>query len=120
MRKSHQLGQPTSLYVRSRIKDESGKKLYKGIVLKNYSTEVLEKCQHQALRDLKLLEQNMRERLEWSDVKLMRNILVFIDTQGWQKKASLITSTIVMLLKVNQTMQMMMVLLKLHQLCFCF
>ena len=23
----------------------------------------------------------------------MRNILVFIDTQGWQKKASLITST---------------------------
>ena len=84
---------PTYKLVCSRIKDESGKKLYQGIVLKNYSTEVLEQCQHQALRDLKLLEQNMRERLEWSDVKLMRNILVFIDTQGWQKKASLITST---------------------------
>ena len=35
----------------------------------------------------------MRERLEWSDVKLMRNILIFSDTQGWQKKAGLGAST---------------------------
>ena len=30
----------------------------------------------------------MRDRLEWSDVKLLRSILLFIDTQGWQVKLS--------------------------------
>ena len=35
----------------------------------------------------------MRDRLEWSDVKLMRNILIFIDTQGWQKKECVGAST---------------------------
>ena len=35
----------------------------------------------------------MRERLEWSDVKLMRNILIVIDIQGWQKKACVGAST---------------------------
>ena len=84
---------PTYKLICNRIKDESGKKLYQGVVLKHYSTEVLEQCQHQALRDLKLLEQNMHERLEWSDVKLMRNILIFIDTQGRQKKESLGSNT---------------------------
>ena len=59
---------PTYKPICNRIKDECGKKLYQGVVLKNYSTELLEQCQHQALRDLKLLEKNMRDRLEWSDV----------------------------------------------------
>ena len=30
----------------------------------------------------------MRDRLEWSDVKLLHSILLFIDTQGWQVKSS--------------------------------
>ena len=47
---------PTYKLICNRIKDESGKKLYLGVVLKNNSTEILEQCQHQALRDLKLLK----------------------------------------------------------------
>ena len=30
------------------------------------------------------LEENMRERLAWSNVKLLRAILVFLDTQTWR------------------------------------
>jgi len=37
---------------------------------------------------LKQLDLKMRDRLEWSDVKLLRSILLFIDTQGWQVKLS--------------------------------
>ena len=45
-------------------------------------------CKEQALADLKQLDLKMRDRLEWSDVKLLRSILLFIDTQGWQVKLS--------------------------------
>ena len=37
---------------------------------------------------MKQLDLKMRDRLEWSDVKLLRSILLFIDTQGWQVKLS--------------------------------
>ena len=30
----------------------------------------------------------MRDRLEWSDVKLLHSILIFVDTQGWQAKSN--------------------------------
>ena len=36
--------------------------------------------------DLKQLDLKMRDRLKWSDV--LRSILLFIDTQGWQVKSS--------------------------------
>ena len=41
-------------------------------------------CADQALSDLKSLDDQMRARLEWSDVNLMRSILLFLDTQSWQ------------------------------------
>ena len=37
---------------------------------------------------MKQLDLKMRDRLEWSDVKLLHSILLFIDTQGWQVKLS--------------------------------
>lgn len=40
------------------------------------------------MSDLKRLDEKMRDRLEWSDVKMLRSILVFIDTQGWQATSS--------------------------------
>lgn len=33
---------------------------------------------------LRSLDDKMRDRLEWSDVDLMRSILLFLDTQSWQ------------------------------------
>ena len=34
------------------------------------------------------LEQKIEERLEWSVIQLMRQVLVFVDTQSWQKSFS--------------------------------
>ena len=79
---------PTVKLVCSRIKDEDGSKQYQGALLQCYDTRTLEHCKEQALADLKQLDLKMRDRLEWSDVKLLRSILLFIDTQGWQVKSS--------------------------------
>ena len=70
------------------IKDEDGSKQYQGALLQYYDTRTLEHCKEQALADLKQLDLKMRDRLEWSDVKLLCSILLFIDTQGWQVKSS--------------------------------
>ena len=32
------------------------------------------------------VDQMMRSRLEWSDIKMLRSILVLIDTQNWVNK----------------------------------
>ena len=61
---------------------------YQGALLQCYDTRTLEHCKEQALADLKQLDLKMRDRLEWSDVKLLRSILLFTDTQGWQVKLS--------------------------------
>ena len=49
-------------------------------------------CSRQALSDLQKLDSKMRERLEWTDVKLLRSILVFLDTCSWAVGASSDTS----------------------------
>ena len=33
--------------------------------------------------DLARLDVKIRERLQWSDMKLLRSILVFLDTRSW-------------------------------------
>lgn len=53
-----------------------------------YNTKTLECCKEQALADMKQLDLKMKDRLEWSDMKLLRSILLFIDTQRWQMKSS--------------------------------
>ena len=63
----------------SRIKDEDGSKQYQGAPLQCYDARTLEYCKEQALTDLKQLDLKMRDRLEWSDVKLLYSILIFID-----------------------------------------
>ena len=47
---------------------------------------VIENCKQQALSDLKRLAENILNQLEWSDMHLLRALLVFIDTQSWMKK----------------------------------
>ena len=55
---------------------------YQGATLKHFS-EAMKSWKDQALADVHRLEENMRERLAWSNVKLLRAILVFLDTQTW-------------------------------------
>ena len=57
---------------------------YQGATLKHFSEVMTKSCNDQALADVHRLEDNMRERLAWSNVKLLRAILVFLDTQTWR------------------------------------
>lgn len=70
--------------VLSRLKDENGDKVYQGSELHNFRDTSPKSCQDQALADLESLDEQMRACLEWSDVDLMRSILLFLDTQSWQ------------------------------------
>ena len=76
---------PTVNLVRYKIKNGNE---YQGIILKHFDDEdtVLEFCKNQASADVLRLEEKMRQRLEWSDIKLMRAILVFLDTQAWRRR----------------------------------
>ena len=67
----------------SRVKDEGDDKVYQGAVLKGYSASVLSQCADIALKDLQELATQIRSRLEWSDVQLLRSALAFLDTQTW-------------------------------------
>ena len=74
---------PTVTLVCSQVKEEDGNKVYQGAVFYNYSPATLKACAAQALADINRLEKKLRARLEWSDMKMLRAILVFLDTQSW-------------------------------------
>ena len=57
--------------------------MYQGAVLQRFSASIKASCKENALDDLKRLNETMRNRLEWSDVQLLRAILVVLDTQNW-------------------------------------
>ena len=67
------------------FKDEGDAKTYQGFALKGYSSSAIEFCKKE---DMKRLEASMRQRLEWSDVKLLRSLLIFVETQGWVKRST--------------------------------
>ena len=64
--------------------DSSGGKMYQGITLQRYNEATVTTCKHQVLSDLTNLDDKMSSRLEWSDLKVLRSILLIIDTQNWQ------------------------------------
>ena len=72
---------------------EEGNSEYQGAILKSFTPSTLRSCQEQALHDLLQLDQMMRSRLEWSDIKMLRLILVFIDTQSWVNKGNEASAT---------------------------
>ena len=74
---------PTIKLVVGGVSEESGQKFYQGGVLKNFTDNMFTQCSCQALSDLQKLDGKMRERLEWTDMKLLRSILVFLDTCSW-------------------------------------
>ena len=70
------------------IQEENGQHVYQGATLKNYNSSFLHTCKTEALADLTRLEENLRSRLEWSDLSLLRSLLVFVETQSWMKRSS--------------------------------
>ena len=79
---------PTVKLICSRIKDENGDKLYQGAVLANHNPTTHKMCADSALADVKQLEVRMKTRLEWSDLEMLRAILVFLDTKSWSTSPS--------------------------------
>ena len=51
---------PTVKLVRDRVKDEGEDKAYQGVVLNNYTPEIIKTCAAHALADIKRLEEKMR------------------------------------------------------------
>ena len=80
---------PTVKLVCDRVKEEGEEKVYQGVVLSNYNPIILNSCAAQALADINQLQKQLQARLEWSDVKMLMAILVFLDTQSWQPHSSL-------------------------------
>ena len=62
---------PTAKLICTRIKEEDG------------NDATMKSCKRHALADLKRLDDCMQDRLELSDVDLLRSILVVLDTQSW-------------------------------------
>ena len=56
---------------------------YQGIVLTNCCHEKFWQYSNETIKDLKHLDDKLKERLEWFDVTILRSILVFLDTQSW-------------------------------------
>lgn len=79
---------PVAKLVLDRIKGDGGEKTYQGTVLLSYDDATIQQCKQEALSGLKRLTENILKWLEWSDMKLLRALLVFVDTQSWMKKPS--------------------------------
>ncbi len=74
---------PSLQLVQTRIDDHNE---YQGVpVTPNFET-VLSGCKADALADLHTLEENIKGRLEWSDLRFLRCVLIFLDTQCWVQK----------------------------------
>lgn len=74
--------------VLTRVTEEDSKKVYQGSTLSNYTSAMLSSCSNQAKADLQKLNEKMKERLAWSDLKLLRSIIVFLDTRSWSAPGS--------------------------------
>ena len=61
------------------------KKSYQGAELWNFSDAVQVKLKQDDVQDLTRLDEKMREQLMWYDIKLLRALVVFLETQLWTK-----------------------------------
>ena len=76
-----------------KMEDEGDKKLYQGAKLQNFNESVQLRLKQDALHDLAELDEKMRERLMWSDVKVLHALLVFLETQSWVKQFHIASCT---------------------------
>ena len=77
---------PTTKLVLGRMSEEGDQKVYQGCTLTHFSDSMLSQCSKQALADLQKLDDRIKERMAWSDVDLLRSILVFLDTRSWSTR----------------------------------
>ena len=77
---------PTVKLVLERIHTEGSVITYQGAEIKNCNSVTLESCKRQALADMERLNNTMKVQLEWLDVKLLRALIVFLDTQSWTRR----------------------------------
>jgi len=75
---------PSGKLLLRKMENEGEKKLYQGAELQNFNESVQLKLKQDALHDLTELDAKMKECLKWSDVKLLRALLVFLETQSAQ------------------------------------
>ena len=75
--------------------NEGEKKLFQGAELQNFNNSVQLKLKQDALHDLTELNAKIKEQLMWSDVKLLRALLVFLETQSWVKQLHNTSCTVV-------------------------
>ena len=66
-----------------RVSDNGGQKFFQGGALKNFTDDMISKCCRQALADFWKIDGKMRQWLKQTDIKLLRSILVFLDTCSW-------------------------------------
>ena len=57
--------------------------VYQGATLLRYNEAAIQFCADQASADLNRLDESMRDRLEWSNMKMLRALMVYLDSQGW-------------------------------------
>ena len=83
--KQNPLEWPSISVVYSRIvEDETSKaQSYQGVTLSNCCSKNFQQYSNEAIKDLQRLDEKLKERLEWSDLTMLRSILVFLDTQSW-------------------------------------
>ena len=65
-----------------------GEQEYQGFPIENLDNTV-DQCKVHVLADLQRLEEEIRQRLEWTDVNLLQALLVFLETQNWQRRDSI-------------------------------
>ena len=77
---------PTVKLLLRKMENEGEKKLFQGAELQNFNDSVQLKLKQDTQHDLTELNAKMKEHLMWSDVKLLRALLVFLETQSWVKQ----------------------------------
>ena len=83
MAKAEPKERPTVKLVQDQIRSKGNDKLYQGACLTNFNDSSEKQSISYALNDLLRLNAKMQERLEWSDVHLLRSLLAFLETQSW-------------------------------------
>ena len=74
--------------LKNSIKEVDGEQEYQGFPIENLDNTV-DQCKVHVLADLQRLEEEIRQRLEWTDVNLLQALLVFLETQNWQRRDSI-------------------------------
>ena len=83
---------PTVKLVQDRIRSEGNDKLYQGACLTHFNDSSEKQSISHALNDLQRLNAKIQERLEWSDVHLLRSFLAFLETQNWAIRSTVHSS----------------------------